>query len=398
MRRLYSLLGVLFWVAGSVQARQNDSTFTIPMDYDRYLYLHVVLADSVTGRFLFDLGAQTTLLNSGWVARHGLRFERTQTATLLGSGNRRVKAVYTPDTLAFRAGGYRYASSPNVVASLGERMPGVDGLLGATLFQDRIFRIDYGAGNLAVLPQEAIDTLVEERYERIPFTVDGRNYIVFPLTVVLDSTRQRMVSGSVYVDTGNPGFLSLHAAGRQARRWRRMTHGKRYALQIPELGVGGGGRVGVMRTEALRIGRVELPVGEVVVQEESLAADPRQIGAVGNGWLSRFGQVIFDMRTRTIYLPRIAPDSVASVPVCYAGFRLSRVDRWFVNGISHRTAELRNGDIVLRIDGRPIDTLSESERNGYFCTPDRRYTLTVLRDGATREVSVINLNDKTLWH
>lgn len=44
------------------------------------------------------------------------------------------------------------------------------------------------------------------------------------------------------------------------------------------------------------------------------------------------------------------------------------------------------------------DSLSRTQRKAYFCTPDKQYTLTVIRNGERLDIPVTNLNDKTLWH
>lgn len=397
MRLRLTAFAALLSFCGAAHAK-GDGVVTIPMTYDRYLFVHPMLNDTVQGRFMFDTGAQLCLLDSSWVARHGLRFAHVQTATMLGTGNREQDAGYVTDTLAFRLGSHSYTSSPNVIAPLSGLLPGIDGLINATAFEDRIFTIDYDANTIRVLPRSALDTLLnEERYQRIPFTTDNGNFPVLPLTVVLDSARNRTIGGQVRIDTGDPGSLTLLASGAQLDRWKEQAVNWR-SLSVSLLGVGGGGRVSVIRTEALGIGEAEIPAHELTVLEESQARNDDRIGAVGNALLSQFGSVVFDMRERNIYLPR-GRRFRNKDRVDYSGIPLSRTDRWFVNGDSgNGSAKVRNGDVVTHIDDRPIDDMAQEAHDSYFCTPDRSYTLTLLREGETLRIPVTNLNDETLWH
>lgn len=406
MKRFLSSIAVLLSLEAVAQTVRggNDASGSIPMRYDRYLYLQGVVNDTLPGRFVFDLGAQVTQLDSEWVIRHGLRFDRIQIATLVGNGERTETALYSTDTLVLGLGSGSYASSPNVIAPLSELMPGVDGLVGAAVFRDRILRIDYEAGSLAVLPPEAVDTLTSDRYERQPFTIDERNFIELPVTVVIDSARRRTIRGTVFVDTGSPGEVGLRASERRLQQWRRLARrGGRYVYFVPLLGFGGGGSVEMIRAQAVRIGGYELPLRTVELraaksEEKEAEEGSQQIGAIGNALLSRFGCVVFDMQGRQAYLPRGRRFDEVPPQVDYSGFRLGRVDHWFVNGISHPAVELRNGDRVTHLDGHAIEELDERQRDAYFCTPDRHYRVTVVRGGEVLDIQVVNLNEKTRWH
>lgn len=397
MRLRLTAFAALLGCCGAAHA-QGGGVVTIPMTYDRYLFVHPMLNDTVQGRFMFDTGAQLCLLDSSWVARHGLRFVHVQTATMLGAGNRKQNAGYVTDTLAFRLGSHSYTSAPNVIAPLSGLLPGIDGLMNATAFDGRIFTIDYDSNTIRVLPRSALDTFLNrERYQRIPFTTDNGNFPVIPLTVVLDSARNRTIGGQVRIDTGDPGSLTLLADSTQLDRWKRQAANWR-SLSVSLLGVGGGGRISVIRTEALRMGEAVIPAHELTALEESQARNDDRIGAVGNALLSQFGSVVFDMRERNIYLFR-GRRFRNKDRIDYSGIPLSRTDRWFVNGSAgNGMAKVRNGNVVTHIDGRPIDDMAQEKRDSYFCTPDRSYTLTVIRNPVALEIPVTNLNDETLWH
>lgn len=395
MKRRFLLLAALVAHCGATNA-QPDSTIVIPMTYDRYLYVDALLNDTVRGRFMFDMGTQLTLLDSSFMARYGVRLSHIQTARIIGYGNREKTAVYSTDTLHFTLGAHSFASSPNVSYAFEYPLGEISGLLGPTAFGGRILAIDYAAGSLRILPPEARDTLGNDRYERIPFTINHTNFVTLPLTVVIDSARHRTVSGLVHIDTGDPGSLTLNASGKQLRKWKKQALNW-HTHSVPLLGINGSGRISVIRTQALRLGEAVIPAHEITIQEESQARISLHIGAIGNALLSQFGSVIFDMEDNSLYLPR-GKRFANKNRVNYSGFRLSYISEWFVNGLSHHPTSVRDGDIVTRIDRRPIDSLSQEQLDTYFCTPDRRYTLTVLRDGEPLEIPVTNLNDKTLWH
>lgn len=396
MKRLFFLLATLT-ASGSVACAQTvDSIVTIPMTCDRYLYIYPTLRDSISGRFFFDMGAQLTMVDSGFLARHGARLTQTQNAVMVGYGNQKRTAIYSTDTLRFDLNGHPFASSPNVVYPFEPPLNVVDGLFGPGLFGGRIFAIDYAAGTLRVLPPSALDTLGEDRYQHIPFTVNHKNFIILPLTLVIDSAAQRSISGHVHIDTGDPGSLTLDATRKQMRRWERHIR-QQVVFRVPCLGISGGGELRNIRAQALKIGDHTLPVHEIPLHTQSTSQDKATIGAIGNQLLSQFGTVIFDMAGQTLYLPR-GEQFKNQDPVNYSGFRLSAVDRWFVNGRSHHPVAVRDGDTVTHIDSHPIDSLSRTQRKAYFCTPDKQYTLTVIRNGERLDIPVTNLNDKTLWH
>ncbi len=66
MKRFLSSIAVLLSLEAVAQTVRggNDASGSIPMQYDRYLYLQGVVNDTLPGRFVFDLGAQVTQLDS----------------------------------------------------------------------------------------------------------------------------------------------------------------------------------------------------------------------------------------------------------------------------------------------------------------------------------------------
>lgn len=391
----FALLAALIGICNAAGA-QNDSVIAIPMTYDRYLYVQPILSDTISGRFMFDMGAQLTMLDSAFLAQHHIQFTHTQTAIMLGYGNRKETAVYSTDTMHFNLHGHHFASSPNVIYPFNNILGDIHGLLGPTTFGGRMLAIDYTAGRLRVLPTEARDTLDSDRYERIPFTINATNFITIPLAVILDSVQHMTISGRVHIDTGNPGSLTLNASSEQLDHWNRQIP-RKLSYQAALLGLSGGGNFLNIKTQSLRLGEALIPAHQITIHTASTHQDTTLIGAIGNALLCQFGSVIFDMENNALYLPR-GKQFINKDRVHYSGFRLSRVNKWFVNGLSPHPTAVRDGDIITHIDGHSIDTLTQEERDSYFGTPDRHYTLIILRSGKTLEIPITNLNDKTLWH
>jgi hypothetical protein len=382
MRRTILLLLVAFTLDAREVAR-------VPMQMlGNRILLDVAVNDHPPSRFLLDTGAARTVLEKEYAAQRGIRATgRTQ-----AMGAAAAISVGVAEDLVFSLGDIRLPASDVPLIPLGpinlRTGTPVQGVLGREAFSAYVIDVNYEGGTVAfhdkrsfTPPKDSISVPLHFTHGSIP-RVDV--YLTLP--------GGRTVGARLHLDTGaGPGVI--------------LTRGfaRRHDIELPDaidtavgLGVGGATSERTGRIDKLELGgfTIDDPIVMLSNSTSGVLGQSDVDGILGGEILRRF-HVQIDYGRKRLYLTKnTAFDEPVDVDML--GATLAARDATFraivVQSLRNDTpatdAGLRGGDELRAIDGRPVTPKEMDAVRKLFRQPDRRYELTIVREGKELVVPV----------
>jgi PDZ domain-containing protein len=253
------------------------------------------------------------------------------------------------------------------------------GILGASFFRRFVVTIDYDNERMHLDTRRHLDS--ETRNAATLELRDGTPVLRAPIVL----SNGRILEARLLVETGRSHGLVLERAF--------ITRNK--VMLPPDV---------INLSEAFRIeggallDRATISFGRLVLRDfpVSVAAAPTRgaanryvDGSIGNGLLRRFRITIDQQRGQL----RVEPSSLFAVPYDYdlTGLAITPNGRSFAVGwVGYGTiadkAGVRTGDIILRLDGRPVSGMSLEELRSSFRQDGRDRSLTIVRQDTQRTV------------
>jgi hypothetical protein len=376
----------------------------LPFDYRvRHVWLRAAVNGGPPADFVFDTGAGITVLDSAYAARIGVKPEGAIQGEGAGATGRASFATIGKLTVAGPDGdGIEMDDLHVAVLSVsGSLAPffwrECAGIIGFDVISRFVDEIDYD-GRVLTLHDPA-------KFEHagggtaVPMTLAGGMPVV-PMTV--DG-----IEGRFRVDVGSSSTVDLHAPF-----VKRNGLEQRVARRVAVTGGGFGGTFvnHMVRLERLAIGPYgwDEPLLSFSSATEGAFASEDYAGNIGNRLLERF-KVTLDYERRQMWLAPGARYGLRDV-MTRSGMQLAREgDVVRVAGVLDGAepvvaaagakavpspaakAGLRAGDVVTKLDGRPLAGLGpddvaailEEGREGSV------HTLTIVRAGKTRNVKIV---------
>lgn len=389
-----SLEGVAFEVPGATESGVSwgltPGLATVPFDYRaRHLWVKVRLADGSMHDFLFDTGASVSVIDSAFAAERGLRTEGFMQAAGAGASGSASFARLPELTLTGEHGdGITVRNlkvgvlsvSPSFAPYFWREVPGV---IGYDVISRFVVTVDYDRGLLTLRDPAAGGYEGEEP----------------PLRMVMNGTVPAVMArvagheGLFRLDLGSSSTVDLHTP---FVREHGLTARLRHPMHIVGTGFGGEFASTLGRLDRMEVGRHgwDDPMVTCAEAVEGAFASEDFAGNIGNRLLERF-RVTLDYERRQVVLEpgaRIAQRDRFT----QAGVQLVRgadghvVVRSVLPDSPARKAGLREGDRVLRIDGRDVAEWDAGsvEKRLEESRPGTRVTLDVQRDGRDQRVRV----------
>jgi hypothetical protein len=363
----------------------------IPFElYANVIFLQARVNNSPPLWFILDTGASGTLINTSRVKGLGLKY--LDTAKLTGMGGS-VKGDYLGGA-TFSLPGVevfdRKIVSMPIDPLLSRVGRVVDGVIGYDFFKLFVVEIDYVAKTINLYDPRGYT--YSGPGERVPFRVRGKGT---PFTrVKIELAGRDAVEGEFEIDTGADSALSINGPFTEAHGLLKSLAHKSGTLT----GAGAGGdspyisaRVGSMQLGRFRF---ESPVVSFSQDTKGSGASTESAGQLGTEIFRRF-RVVFDYsRGRMI----LEPNQNFSEPfeTDMSGLDLvaegSDLRTFTVNAVEANSpadaAGLREEDVLVAIDGRPVAELNLDQLTSMFTHEGKEYELTVKRGQETLKVKM----------
>ncbi len=345
----------------------------------------IVVPTIVNGRgpfhFVLDTGAGAMVVTPQLAKTLGLRPGGTNTATGMGA-----KTVTVQD-VELNSVSVAGATQPNVRAVVIPLPPGltyqgsygtIDGIVGYTFLRHYAVTLDVAGGRATLTPSANFTAPAGIR--AIPFTYAERGIPAIRASV-------EGATGRFEVDSGNNGDVIL-------TREFAQRHGvaRRYAnRRIAEYqGVGGRVTAQRVRLERMTVDANTMHSVAATISDSSLLKHDRLDGNIGYGILRQVVITLDYPRARAYFQPGRRFDAYAAT--LGTGLVCDRTadGRFEVLRVLPQTPAARSGvksgDVIVAINGRKSEALSNAGYAAQVGRPSVRYTL--LRAGVQRTVTV----------
>jgi hypothetical protein len=387
--------------AGAQSSRVPDvvrAAATIPFvleDARVYVPVRVTLGGNAVAErwFIFDTGAQPTVLDAALADSMNVRGTPAGTTTGAGGGTTRVgdagPLVLDVSGVSLGPLSVRIAPLDSLLgATSGRDIPGI---IGSRFFREHVVELDFDS--LVVRVRDPGTFRPPAGSVVVPLELDGdipyaRGWLTTP--------DGRHVPLHMLVDLGAKSTLLLTEPFIRAQR---LTDAFPSRVESP-LGAGMGGptRYAFARAPRLEIATSGAPLGMtealVALSVGGTLRSARYDGLLGADFLARY-RVTFDYARQRMYLtPRVPAPPRAELDMSGLYLMTDRAARRIVvdevrPGSPAQSAGIRAGDALLSLDGRSTTELSLAEVRRVLRSQDRRAVRLVLaRGGTTKDVAL----------
>ncbi len=256
---------------------------------------------------------------------------------------------------------------------------GVDGVIGAAVFNRYVVEIDFQSTTLNLYEQQGFDS--RDAGQELALTITATKPFVECMVSVDGQTQ---IPATVVVDTGSTAALVLHTATLEGLELPSTT-----IETVMASGVGGDVQGSLGRVAGLMLGESRLNDIVSEFQERSLFGVG---GSIGMGILSRF-VVTFDYQNKRMLL---RPNESFAEPFEFnmAGINLRprAGKRLSVHSVLDESPaarkEIRGGDIIVALNGRDLAEYSDTDAVDLLQDVGKTVALTIEREGKRFEVSL----------
>jgi hypothetical protein len=368
----------------------------IPFElYNNLIVVPVILNGMLPLRFIVDTGVQTGILTQKAFSDI-LNLSYSRKYTIAAPGSEKIVEAYVTNNVTLDLPGIHGTGHALLVLEedylelrnyLGTD---VHGILGYELFSRFIVKVNYEKKILTVSTPTRFRA--KGKYQKLPIQVeDTKPYIIAKVKLVSGET----IDGKFLMDSGASHGLLIEPVS--DARIKVPEHS--VSSQIGR-GIGGviTGRVG--RISSFKLGRYELENPIVNFPDPNSYMDSLKIGrtkrtgTIGGEVLSRF-TVIFNFSKEVVYLKKNAAFNkkfyynLSGITVKAKGSDLNTFEITEVRDQSAaKLADVKEGDIILSINGIPAQNLDLNQILGYFNSkPGKKINLELHRDGQSVKAS-----------
>jgi len=366
------------------------ATIPIEIDSENYVFIKASINGSEPLTFELDSGAGSgVVLYFKAAQRLGLKLQ--------GKGKGGGGGENTFDTsfikgVSLNLAGVEITNQTFVVFPPDRSRPAsdriIDGVIGYALFSRYAVEVDY---------QSRVVTLYEPNTyqysgsgESIPIKVMGN--VPFA-RVKIPVEGGKSLDGEFIVDMGAGRFtIILNTPLVESRHLLAVA--QKTIEELGAKGVGGNVKLLVGRWPQLQLGRFTFrnPVIYLAQDRKGAFASTEFSGVIGGELLGRF-KVIFDYAHKRLYLE---PNSRLADVFEYdmSGIRMEAEGEDFKTFRVKRVAEnspafeagVRQGDVILAVDGKPASELSLSQINQMFKQEGKEYVLEIISGEKTKQI------------
>ncbi len=409
MKKIKIILGIIFiftlsgkLLAQSVISNIDKPSKEIEMPFERhgnYIILKVEFKNTLPLRFLFDTGAEHTILAKKEIAQM-LNVQYDRSIDILGSDLHTPIKAYIARHVALDIMGLQTKRDILVLDEdifQFDKFVGLNihGILGAEIFRNHIVKIDYRRQVLTVIAPEAFEPKMVKGYEKFDIDIyKSKPYLRTQIKVASDT----VVNLKLLLDTGAgiPLLLYAHSTLGLSPPARTLAS---------NIGSGLGGTLfgSIGRINNLNFGSIDIKQPLSYFQELDKLGDTALIvgrsGILGNEILSRF-TVIIDFPKAKLYLKKEKSFKESyifdrsGIAIIAAGKDL---DRYFVNSVLPNSpaseAGLQENDEIMKIGWFPADFYSLPTVNSIFQSKVGKTIRLTVKRGNSRLIFKVKLRE-----
>jgi len=314
------------------------------------------------GRFIFDTGAEATVVNAAFATGIGLINKGTTTGT--GSAGSATAGVIRGVDLSI--GGISLTGTTVYSLPLDAFGPAlgfkIDGIVGNDLISRIVAEIDYAAGTLTIYQLASYSA--PPGAAKIALIVKGGLPFI---RADINIDKKRTLTGKFEIDTGSTGAVLLNSP--LVRKYGLATTLSNY-LDTKTGGVGGTGTSKIVRINGVSLGqfKIDRPITQLYTGTKGGNASAAYDGLLGGAIFRRFKLTVDMSRKRLLLEPNSFikdefDTDMSGLSLVSDGDDLASVlvDEVKPDSAAGR-AGVAEGDVIVSINGRLNPTLQEVRR------------------------------------
>jgi len=366
------------------QITSGRSTPPIPVKLvDNVPYLPVMIGGSHSFDFILDSGARNSTRVNENIAR-ALELSLGKKFQSGGAGEKLVD-IYQINNLKYDLPGLKFTAENAFTVPFDWMSPHwgrrLEGLVGGDLISRAVTEIDYVEKTICFHDPETFK--YQGKGEAIPLDLEGWAFVeakVFLFGKEDPIIARLMLDTGLRITSFNSPFVKDNGLIKQSPQTVEAMTG---------FGFGGESRGIIGRVRAIQIGDIyiENPVVDFSQDAKGALATDAYSGIIGAEILCRFN-VVFDYMRKQVFLEKNAHFSkpfefdMSGIRIISEGenFRTHEVFRLIENSPA-ATAGLKEGDEIVKIDGRSSSEFTQEEMKKLFMREGKNVTLTIKRDG-----------------
>jgi hypothetical protein len=339
--------------------------------------------------FILDTGASATVVNRTVAERLGLALQSSEDARTGGGSVQTASA----SGITLSVGNASLPDLTIVAIDLSGLHAGlgrpVDGILGYDIFHRYVVEIDYAANTVR------LHDPTEYRYagagDILPIVIEDQ--VPFAQVQVLRPDGDA-VDAKLEFDTGQTGAMTLVKPYVDTNQ---LVAPQQARLRIRTGAIlSGGVTADVVRVAGIRLGRflVTNPVVSITPDVEGAGVSGGTVGLLGGEVLRRFTVTVDYSRSRIILEPNVELD--APMEFDMSGMSLAAVSsdpsmfrvRTLIEQSPATDAGVAVGDLLMSIDGTPVQAVTLNDIRQRFKVPGKRFALTLRRGDSMIELAI----------
>ncbi|NOT46572.1 MAG: PDZ domain-containing protein [Acidobacteria bacterium] len=363
-----ALLALLLVSVFVLNAQTKVSTLKFKT-FNNLVFLKAKVNDSAEMTFILDTGASSCVLNESTSKKLGLK---TVSGDKVDTGGGDVDAVYVKNAAIEITSDFTLKNLSLAVIdlsglekSIGEK---IDGVIGYEAFQNAVVKIDYQNKLLTFFPKDKF--VYRGKGEIIPFVIED----VFPFVEVkLTSINGIETQAKLMIDVGGASnAISLYTDFVNKNQLIK-ANSPTIPLTYGAINVGKStGEVGRLKT--LQIGKIvyQSPLVNFSQTTQGSETDTSYAGILNAPFLSKFTCFI-DYQKKQLILEQNASYNtllefdMSGISLIASGENLDIYTvRQVLNNSSAAKADIRKGDIIEKINGKPSSAYRLSEIRKMF--------------------------------
>ena len=363
-----------------VKFSSGSSSLKIPLELDgNIILMRVSVNKSRPLKFIFDTGASISVVSPEIASELGLKSQGEVKGNATG-GSITASLI---EKVAFDVQGVEVSNQLIAAISFGATpcFP-FDGIIGFDFINQFVVELDYKNKLMNLHDPRSFQYVGDGK--RVELVLEDRTPLVETQVILANLAP---VIARLQVDTGGDGTVRLNSpfvAKHKLLSGRLKT--------IPDRGVGVGGEEARVlgRAKSLKVGQWVFanPIISFSSATEGSGKDEND-GIVGGEILRRFKVILNYSRKEMILEPnqRInEPYDVAMTGIVLSAEKEDDCNAWKVTEVAKNSAasraDIRAGDVITAIDGRPVNTIPSDDVEQLFKQQGRRVVLTIKRAGA----------------
>ncbi len=367
LNRVKAILLLLVAVT-NVEAKRLPEN-AVPFILDSHVYIQATMADSVNVSLIYDTGADRLYLDKDYmeISNFGKLPLKKGRAKMGGAGNNGVQTIpIITDTIIVSFGNIRHKETITPIINLREILGRhTDGMIGNDAVFKKPLIVNYTDGYL--LQIDLLTDSILDGYTKLPASFND-NRIDIDLELRIDSVQT--IKGAFRLDLGCGSTLILTNEVLK----KISLNGKKTAdCYYSNMGVGGDGSDITFRADSFKFldELNDIVVSASYNTEGALSSRPH-VGIIGNEILRHY-DLIIDGPNNAIYARKNSDNNTdyqhsSKTQMGYID-RTDICDGWIVSSIYDKgiaqQAGFEIGDVILSINGRPVNEISwEEQRKG----------------------------------